>query len=116
MSSPPGTSTPPQGSGNPVRFTPMNRNPSGGDRDAPGAGRLADINESGLTRGGRAKTKLTMKPVTRTAKKEAIETAHSSPVVDFSGVADGRLVHHREVEDVDEALEEVLRTRLHYYL
>ena len=94
MSSPPGPSTPPQGPGTPARFAPMNRNPSGGDRDAPGAGRLADINESGLTRGGRAKTKLTMKPVTRMAKKEAIEAAQSAPVVPVYEFADGRLVHH----------------------
>jgi hypothetical protein len=116
MSSPPGPSTPPQGPGNHARFTPTNRNLSGGDRDAPGAGRLADINESGLTRGGRAKTKLTMKPVTRTTKKEAIEPAQSAPVVNFEEVADSRPIHHREVEDGVEVLEEVLQTRLHCYL
>ena len=82
MPSPPDPSRSPPDVGKPTRFTPMSRNHRGGDRDAPGVGRLANINESGLTRGGREKTKLTMKPVTRATKKESVEAPQSAPVVE----------------------------------
>lgn len=102
MSSPPRPSPPPPGPTSPNRFTPLNRNTAGADRDAPGAGRLADINESGLTRGGRAKTKLTMKPVTRAVKKEHVEAIQTTLVLKSLNVADGSQHHHREAGDVDE--------------
>ena len=106
MSSPPDPPKSAPSPTSPVHFTPVNRNPSGGDRDAPGAGRLADISESGLTRGGRAKTKLTMKPVTRTAKKEPVDGMQATTVGCSLDVADSSQLHHREAEDVDEASDE----------
>lgn len=62
MSSPPQPPPPPLGEG----FSPLSKGP-GGDRDAPGKGRLARGDSSSLTRGGNARIKFTPKAVGRKA-------------------------------------------------